>query len=341
MNSLRQTGMGLVELMVWAAISLLIVTIIGIIYVNSKQLARANDTISRMQENGRFADYLIDRDLRMAGYRGCNGGAVNPVNLLNSTDYPYQFNVGIAGYHASGGTWLPALDASVSALTPAPSSGADVVTIRQIDGPGFPLIATMASSSADLQIGPGSHLAAGDVLLVADCGAAAIFNATSVNSVSGLVGHDTGNAAVPGNSSSDLGHVFSTDASIYRMVTRTYYVAPSARKAGTTSLWANNVPAYDGQPQPEEMVEGVDGLVLLFGEDLDGAHAANRYVTADAVGTWSNVVSVRAQILLATVRDNVATSPQPYAFAGVSTTPTDKRIRSALSSVITVRNRVP
>ncbi len=76
-----------------------------------------------------------------------------------------------------------------------------------------------------------------------------------------------------------LGHVFSTDASVYRMVTRTYYVAPSARKAGTNSLWVNSVPAYDGQPQPEEMVEGVEGLALLFGEDLDGGRAANRYVT--------------------------------------------------------------
>jgi type IV pilus assembly protein PilW len=333
--------MGLVELMVWAAVSLLVVTVIGIIYVNSKQLTRVNDTISRMQENGRFAVYLIDRDLRMAGYRGCNGAAVTPANFLNSAAYPYQFDVGIAGYHGSGGTWLPALDASISALNPPPASGADVVTIRQIDGPGIPLIAPMANSSADLQIGPGSHLAPGDVLLVADCGAAAIFNATSVNSVSGVVGHATGNAVVPGNTGSDLGHVFSTDASVYRLVTRTYYVAPSVRRAGTNSLWANSVPAYDGQSQPEEMVEGVEGLTLLFGEDLDGVRAANRYVAADGVANWNNVVSVRAQVLLATVRDNVATSPQPYVFAGITTTPTDRRIRSALSSVITVRNRVP
>ncbi len=341
MNSPRQTGMGLVELMVWAAVSLLVITVIGITYVNSKQLTRVNDTISRMQENGRFALYLIDRDLRMAAFRGCNGGSVAPLNLLNSTNYPYQFDVGIVGYHGSGGTWLPALDSSISALNPAPSTGADVVTIRHIDGPGVPLIAPMADSSSDLQVGPGSHLAPGDVLLVADCAAAAIFTATSINSATGIVGHETGNLVAPGNSGSDLGHVFSTDASIYRLVTRTYFMAPSARKAGTNSLWTNSVPAYDGQPQPEEMVEGIEGLALLFGEDLDGKRAANRYVSADAVGTWSNVVSVRAQLLLATVRDNVATSPQPYYFAGVSTTPADRRVRSVLSSVITVRNRVP
>ncbi len=89
------------------------------------------------------------------------------------------------------------------------------------------------------------------------------------------------------------------------------------------------------------MVEGVDNLALLFGEDLDGDRAANRYVNAAGVGTWNNVVSVKAQLLLATVRDNMATSSQPYTFNGTTTTPTDQKIRSALSSVITLRNRVP
>jgi type IV pilus assembly protein PilW len=341
MNSRRHTGMGLVELLVWMAVSLLIITVVGIIYVGSKQLTRVNDTFSRMQENGRFAIHLIDRDLRMAGFRGCNGASVPPLNVLNSAAYPYQFDIGITGYHGGGGTWLPTLDASISALNPAPATGADVVTIRHIEGPGMPLIAAMANASADPQVGPSSQLAPGDVLLVADCAAAAIFNATSFDSTSGAVGHEAGTADVPGNSSKDFGHVFGSDASLYRLVTRTYFMAPSARKPGTNSLWANSVPAYDGQPQPEEMIEGVEGLALLFGEDLDGKRAANRYVSADGVGNWSNVVSVNAQVLLATVRDNVATSPQPYSFAGVSTTPTDKRMRSVLSSVVTVRNRVP
>ena len=89
------------------------------------------------------------------------------------------------------------------------------------------------------------------------------------------------------------------------------------------------------------MVEGIENFSLLFGEDLDGDHAANRYTAASSVTTWGNVVSVKAQLLLATVRDNVATSPQPYNFGGVSYTPTDRRVRSVQSAVITVRNRVP
>ena len=146
---------------------------------------------------------------------------------------------------------------------------------------------------------------------------------------------------MPGNTTKNLGNVFRTDANVYRLVTRSYYVGPSVRKPGTNALWSSSTPAYDGLPQPQEMVEGVEGLSLFFGEDTDGDKAANRYVTANAVGTWGNVVSVKAQLLLATVRDNVTTSPQPYTFNSTTTTPTDRRLRTVLSSVITVRNRAP
>jgi type IV pilus assembly protein PilW len=340
MKSKRLRGMSLVELLVWVAVSLIIITVIGTVYVNTKQITRVNDTISRLQESGRFVIHLLDRDLRMANFRGCNGMNVTPVNVLNSTAYPYQFSIGIIGYYGSGGVWSPSLDSSIGTLSPPPLANTDVVTIRHIDGPGVPLTAKMANSSDDITVAPGSPLATGDVLLVADCSNAAIFNATGFNGGSGVINHAAGTTVVPGNTTANLSNAFNTDASVYRLVTRTYFIAPSVKKPGTNTLWANSVPAYDAQAQPEEMVEGVDNFALLFGEDLDGDRAANRYVRANAVGTWNNVVSVKAQVLLATVRDNMATSPQPYTFNGVTTTPTDKKMRSALSSVITVRNRV-
>jgi type IV pilus assembly protein PilW len=338
--------MGLVELLVWMAVSLLIISVIGAVYGNTKQLTRVNDTVSRLQENGRFAIYLLNRDLRMAGFRGCDiAGSGSHVNVLNSTAYPYRFDIALSGSYGSGGAWSPTLDSSISTLSPPPVANTDVVTIRHIDGPGVPLTAAMGSATADLQVTAGSPLAGGDVLLVADCGYSAIFNATTFNSATGIIAHEVG-VGVPGNSTKNLSdplnpHLFSTDASVYRLVTRTYYVAPSARKPGTNALWANSIPAYDLQAQPEEMVEGVGGLALLYGEDTDGDKAANRYVTANAVGTWNNVVSVRPQVLLATVLDRMATSPQSYTFNGVTTTPTDRRLRSVLTSVVTVRNRVP
>jgi len=140
MSFKRHRGMGLVELLVWMAISLLIISVIGVVYGNTKQLTRVNDTVSRLQENGRFVIYLIDRDIRMAGFRGCNGNdtSVPYLSVLNSTAYPYQFNNAIAGYRGASGAWSPTLPTEISTLTPAPLSGTDVVTVRFIDGTGIP-----------------------------------------------------------------------------------------------------------------------------------------------------------------------------------------------------------
>lgn len=334
-------GMGLVELLVWVAISLIVTTVIGTVYVNSKQVTQVNDTISRLQENGRFVIHLLDRDLRMAGFRGCNGASVTPVSVLNTTAFQYKYSEGIEGFYGNAGAWQPSLDSSISGLTPAPSANTDVVTIRHIDGPGVPLTARMISQTDDITVAAGSTLSSGDILLIADCTSAAIFKASGYNGGTGVISHATGGS--PGNTTADLGNSFGTDASVYRLVTRTYFVGPSVKRAGTKSLWAYSVPAYDGQAQPEEMVEGIENFSLLFGEDLDSDHAANRYTSASGVTTWGNVVSVKAQVLLATVRDNVATSPQPYSFppTAAAITPTDKKMRTSLSSVIAVRNRVP
>ena len=336
MSRHRQLGMTLVELMVGLVLALIVVWIAGSLYVTNKQVTRVNDSLSRLQENGRFAMHVLEDDLRMAGFRGICGNSVTPINVLNSTAYAYQFNVGVAGFHGTGASWAPTLDASVAGLSPAPLPDRDVVTVRRFDAAPVALTAAMATPTDNLQVAPGISLAAGDLLLVADCTAAAIFQVTSYGG--GVIGHSTG-AGVPGNSSTNLGRAFGPDASVYRLVTRTYYIAPSARKAGSNSLWANSTPSYQGVVQPEELAEGVEQLLLLYGEDTDGDRAANRYVTAENVTTWANVVSVRLQTLLATTATNMTTSPQPYTFNGSTSTPTDRRLRTPVASVITLRNR--
>jgi type IV pilus assembly protein PilW len=339
MNARTQRGMTLVELMIGAVLALVVVGIIGSVYITNKSVTRINDTVARLQDNGRFEVYLLSDDVRMAGFRGACGTLVPPTNVLNTpTAYPYQFDVGLAGYHGTGASWSPALDGSISGLTPAPLPDRDVVTVRRVEGAPLALVATMASNTDNLTVSPGSALAVGDLLLVADCEKAAIFQATGYGG--GVIAHAAG-AGAPGNATANLGKRFGPSASVYRLVTRTYFIAASVRKPGTNSLWLNRSPAYDGGAQPEEIVEGVEQLRLMFGEDLDGDRAANRYVSAENVASWDNVVSVRLQTLLATTLANAATSPQPYTFDGATTTPTDRRMRTAFNSVITLRNRVP
>ena len=56
---------------------------------------------------------------------------------------------------------------------------------------------------------------------------------------------------------------------------------------------------------------------------------------------WDKVVSVRLQMLIATAKDGVARTSQSVDFAGSAVTFPDRRLRTALTEVITVRNGAP
>lgn len=95
----------------------------------------------------------------------------------------------------------------------------------------------------------------------------------------------------------------------------------------------------------QAVVQGVDNMQLLYGEDVtatDGVTNATTYVTAGNVTNWDNVVSVRLGLLvnsqgnIATTNDTVA-----YTLLGQTQIPavSDRQRRRAYSSTIVVRNR--
>lgn len=68
-DSIRnQRGLSLVELLVSIALGLLLTVGALEMMLSSRNLHRATDTSSRMQENARFALDFLARDIRMAGY---------------------------------------------------------------------------------------------------------------------------------------------------------------------------------------------------------------------------------------------------------------------------------
>ena len=78
-----QQGITLIELMIALVIGLLATGAMLKVYVDSSQLYRFNESLARIQENGRFGLEFIRRDARMAGFWGCNS-AVDPFNQLTS-----------------------------------------------------------------------------------------------------------------------------------------------------------------------------------------------------------------------------------------------------------------
>jgi type IV pilus assembly protein PilW len=89
----------------------------------------------------------------------------------------------------------------------------------------------------------------------------------------------------------------------------------------------------------QELVEGVENMTILYGEDrgsLDGT--ADAYVTAANVFDMENVVSIRITATTRTLEDNIATSVDDK--GTLATGDDDYRIRRDFSTTIGIRNRI-
>lgn len=316
----RQAGMTLVEIMIALLIGAFLIGGILQIFINSKQTYKMQEGLSRLQENGRFAMEFITHDLRMADYWGCFANGLGGItNNLNSAGDPdaYGYASGIEGNQGTAHGSNSALDLS------------DDITIRGANGSGILLTITSANTSADLNAT--SHgFNANDLIFVTDCNNADIFQATAVtaNTISHAAATGT-----PGNTVATLSDTYDTDTQLYKVSTIKYSIQPG--ESGLPSLFRK----IDAGAATE-LVEGVENMQILYGEDTDADSAPNYYVSVDSVANMNNVVSIRISLLVASADDNIVSQPLPYTYNGGTTTPADRRLRRVFTSTIAMRNRL-
>lgn len=124
-----------------------------------------------------------------------------------------------------------------------------------------------------------------------------------------------------------------TPANTTPVTTTIYSIQDGA--SGEPALFAKK-DAADAQ----ELVEGIEDVQVLYGEDLElasppttaGYGVANYYVTADDVTDMAKVVSVRIILTARTLDDNLT--------ATADATAGDHRIRRNFTSTIALRNRL-
>ena len=91
-----------------------------------------------------------------------------------------------------------------------------------------------------------------------------------------------------------------------------------------------------------DIVEGIENMQILYGADTNADNTPDYYVPAGTVGlNMAQVVSIRISLLAATLDDNLAAQPLAYTYNGVTSTPTDRKIRRVFNTTIAVRNRLP
>ena len=376
-----QKGLTLVELMVSLTISSVLMLGVGTIYSSSKEANKVNDEFSILQENARLAFRFLTQDVRMAGYVGCayikNDGTTsdNFTSTLNSAnltpaqeDFVNGFGTGLEGYDATGTTPGSTLDLSspsstfnrtVNSLFTGHINGSDIIVVRHANGTGIKLDGNKNSANFAIQSGGSTtitnncHVASGicenDILVVSDCSKARMFQATNITNAGGVIKIVHAASGTPGNtpsswggSSIDESEWFAPgDSEILKLGAYAYYIAIGTSGLPTLMRLSN----FDAAPQ--ELVEGVENMQILYGIDSTDDGRANQYVIAPTVVN-TNVVSVRISLLMSTPNEipNRPDDTKIYKMisennaVNVQVTPVaDRRIRKVFTTTIKLRNK--
>lgn len=356
------TGMTLVELMVGMAVGLFVATVAIATFVSTRTLNVVSSSKTRVTENTRLAMELLQTDLRSSGFAGC----LTSDRRWPDADPPYSVLAdGVdAGFISDGVSALRGYAGSASGFSPAlttklrdqtPLAGSDIVSVRvPADTAALGLVGAVTKGT-DVPLVtpamPANPIQQGDVVLIANCDGATMFQVTSNDpKATGVLSHAVGSSAGLGNKTDDLfnpdGKVavaFDRNSTVYKLQTHHYYVARSVVRdePEAKSLWRLSVPPNKGEAEAIEVASGVERLSIKYGIDtgVNVPENVNQYVDADKVISWDRVVSVRLEMLVTTPADGMARSPQSYAIDDKApVTRTDRRLPTVLTEVVTLRN---
>jgi len=329
------SGFGLVEILIALVLGLILTVGMTNVFLSSKQAYRTQSALAVVQENGRYAMETLSRGIRMAGYQGCASLDIVTPNVIAqnvSGIGGFSSNEAIRGYEYSGGKFNSTnagspSDKYGSASTTADDpvgvrDGTDVITIARADDCGAYLVGNMVADNANIQINPDNtcEFDQYDLVLITDCSSADLFSISNNPIGTGKI---TMAHAKGVNNSNRLSKPYGEDAQIFKFVHADYYVKNNA--FGEPALYRRDY--VKGNYVERELVEGVEDMQIVYGEDTTVDFAADQYVLATGVTNWTNVNSVRLLLTLVSKLENVTID--------------NDRMRQDMATTVGVRNKLP
>lgn len=317
-----RTGFSLVELMVALTLGLLLTGGLIQLFSSTKVTFNANETLARVQENGRFAMERLKRELRPVGARGFCAGRLDIENHLNNScsQFPAEVfagDVGLTGWEYSGtgrgdnftlpdsltpngaapGDWS-AFDGS--SLPPVLEDqvvpGSDVLVVRSFAPSGLKVDSN--SSNTEIDIDSVDTCAAvdcrtpeaGDLILITNCASGTdLFQQDKSKSPTSGLDKSTMScsASGPGNSSgvSDWSTTYDESAQVFSVRQVAYFVGFAEGNRQEPGLYQLDL----ANNRLTELVEGVESMQVLYGfsraaPDGDGQSVrSGDWVTADDI----------------------------------------------------------
>lgn len=367
----HQRGLSLVELLVALLLSgTLMAGVVGV-FMGMFQADRSQEGVALMQEAGRFALNLLSQDLRMAGYLGCSStlDAANINNTLNGPAPSFQPDRHVQGWEADDtapgdiypsanavavestatGDWSTSGGNALDATNALP--GTDIFKLWGADTSVEGIVNSVSpGASTVVNMNLTSGISNGDILLLSDCEQADWVQACNTQQVGNpaTLNLTLSAGCTPGNIAS-LSLRVGAGATVMKLAGTTYFIGKRNDVAtNPPALFRRRMGTSGVAGAAEELVEGVENMQLLYGENTnnDARNAADRYVPADQVDDWERVVSVRIALLMQSLEDNLVPSPQPYSFNGVDydgavgngALPPDRRLRRVFTTTVNLRN---
>lgn len=335
-----QRGMTLIEILIAMVLGVFLLGGVIGIFINSKQTYRMQEALSRLQENSRFAVDFMSRDIRETDFWGCTRQDLNPPNnILNIGGSGFHaavhsFTQGVLGVNDADSAETVVIDSNndgdvtndadadvidgtdILSLSGATSEGVFITTVSADDT--VPLTSTLHGFTTN------------NFLFVTDCFNSDIFQPSAVTA--NTISHATSGS--PGNTASILSTSYGKEAQIYTVSTIVYSIQNGV--SGLPSLYRTT----NGDNQ--ELIEGVEDMQILYGEDTDNDGVVNYYVPAGTTGlNMSQVISVRISLLAQTIDDNIASRTGiNYTFNGATTAAPDKRLRQVSTFTVAIRSRL-
>ena len=317
---------------------------------------------------------------------------------LNWGNAPWslQFNNAIEGFDATGtGTagavtlaadpvtagaatlWTPNLPAELVAAVQPPVKGSDVVMVRTFDTSSIPITAinlTVNPVVITVPVADAGKVKAGALFGIADCTKASVFQASSnASAVSGqfTVAGIAGTPSGLNQTGFETGENYvAKELQLFPLRSVAYYVGQTQSGTKGPALMRMNYSngcgpeaGSQGACTPEELVDGIENMQVMFGYDnakpvngsTDVYMTGNQIVTLAGIpaaagsvdNAWRNVGTVRIAFISRSLdnADNIpalAAAVPKMTLMGVTVTlpPADGRLRQIYTTTIALRNQL-
>lgn len=378
----QQKGLSLVEIMITLAISSLLITGMVQVFSQSKASYQLQEGLGRMQENARFALDFLARDIRQAGYIGCKQDIDTLENRVLNTPGSFNPLSGIQGWEFTGGTgtatgsnyalnaneakaiathgnnlgwqgWMTASGEDALDSRPKAISGSDIMRIWYTMPESARILSFDNAPDWDtptlITVHDNNAINPGDIVLLSDCQSASLMQVCSIEKAgvhSRLFIAYQGRHCSLGNRPGALPVTLASNAEITPITSRTYFIGKKSHPAGNSpSLYYANLNASKNDAstgRAEELIEGVENMQILYGEDTDNDKQVNIYHPANQVSNWRRVIALKIGLLMHTVREvDTQTHGGSYNVNGtnISIPIEDRRPRKVFNMTILLRNR--